>query len=51
MTLNLPHPDPFGMGPFCRFLRGRRLHAQPGVYAWVVDGRVRTSAKRLKALV
>lgn len=24
MTLNLPHPDPFGIGPFCRFLRGRR---------------------------
>lgn len=44
VTLNLPHPDPFGIGPFCRFLRGRRLHAQPGVHALVADGRVRTSA-------
>ena len=40
VTLNLPHPDPFGMGPFCRLRVQTSAPQEPGVYAWVADKRV-----------
>jgi hypothetical protein len=40
VTLNLPHPDPFGMGPFCRLRVHTTAPQEPGVYAWVADARV-----------
>ena len=40
VTLNLPHPDPFGMGPFCRLRVQTSAPQEPGVYAWVADHQV-----------
>ena len=40
VTLDLPHPDPFGMGPFCRLRVQTTAPQEPGVYAWVADGQV-----------
>jgi hypothetical protein len=40
VTLNLPHPDPFGMGPFCRLRVQTTAPQEPGVYAWVADRQV-----------
>ena len=40
MSLHLPHPDPFEMGPFCRLRVVTTAPHEPGVYAWVADGRV-----------
>lgn len=40
VTLDLPHPDPYGMGPFCRLRVQTTAPQQPGVYAWVADGQV-----------
>jgi hypothetical protein len=40
VALNLPHPDPFGMGPFCRLRVATSAPREPGVYAWVVGRRV-----------
>jgi hypothetical protein len=40
VTLNLPHPDPFGLGPFCRLRVHTTAPQEPGVYAWVADGQV-----------
>ena len=37
VTLDLPHPDPYGMGPFCRLRVLTTAPQEPGVYAWVVD--------------
>lgn len=37
VTLNLPHPDPFGMGPFCRLRVQTSAPQEAGVYAWVAD--------------
>ena len=37
VTLDLPHPDPFGMGPFCRL---RVQTTAPQEHAWVADGKV-----------
>jgi hypothetical protein len=38
VTLDLPHPDPFGTGPFCRLQVQTTAPQEPGVYAWVADG-------------
>lgn len=48
VTLNLPHPDPFGIGPFCRLRVQTTAPRKPGVYAWVVDGRVCYVGKAVK---
>lgn len=40
VTLNLPHADPFGMGPFCRLRVHTTAPQEPGVYAWVADEQV-----------
>jgi hypothetical protein len=40
VTLNLPHPDPFGMGPFCRLRVQTSAPQESGVYAWVADEQV-----------
>lgn len=40
VTLDLPHPDPFAMGPFCRLRVQTTAPQEPGVYAWVADGQV-----------
>lgn len=37
VTLDLPHPDPHGMGPFCRLRVDTTAPQEPGVYACVVD--------------
>ena len=40
VTLNLQHPDPFGMGPFCRVRVDTDAPQSAGVYAWVADDEV-----------
>lgn len=40
VMLNLPHPDPHGMGPFCRLRVQTTAPEEPGVYVWVSDGLV-----------
>ena len=40
VALDLPHPDPHGMGPFCRLRLRTTAPREPGVYAWVADGHV-----------
>ena len=40
VTLNLPHPDPFAMGPFCRVRVETDAPQQAGVYAWVAGDEV-----------
>jgi hypothetical protein len=39
--LNIQHPDPLGLGPFCRLTVTTSAPLQPGVYVWVVDGEVK----------
>jgi hypothetical protein len=39
--LNIEHPDPTGLGPFCRLAVSTAAPAAPGVYAWVVGEEVR----------
>ena len=39
--LNIEHPDPTGLGPFCRLTVTTDAPLLPGVYAWVVDGEVK----------
>jgi len=36
-TLGIVHPDPGGLGPFCRLEVEDLAPERPGVYAWVVD--------------
>jgi hypothetical protein len=36
-TVNIDHPDPSGLGPFCRLIVTTTVEAAPGVYAWVTD--------------
>ena len=48
MTPNLPHPDPFGTGPFYRLRVQTTAPQEPGVYAWVVDGRIRYVGKAVE---
>lgn len=48
MTLNLPHLDPFGIGPFCRLRVQTTAPQEPGGYAWVVDGRVHYVGKAVE---
>lgn len=38
--LNVEHPDPLGLGPFCRLQVVTSAPASPGVYAWVVEDAV-----------
>ena len=40
VTLNLSHPDPFGMGPFCRLQVETSAPQEPGVYAWAANEQV-----------
>lgn len=40
VSLDLPHPDPHGMGPFCRLQVQTSAPQEPGVYAWVADYQV-----------
>lgn len=35
--LNIEHPDPLGLGPFCRLKVVTTAPTSAGVYAWVVD--------------
>lgn len=48
VTLNLPHPDPHGMGPFCRLRVQTTAPQEPGVYARVADGQVRYVGKAVE---
>ena len=41
VRLNVEHPDPLGLGPFCRFKVATNAPAEAGVYAWVVEEEVR----------
>jgi hypothetical protein len=41
VRLNIEHPDPTGLGPFCRLTVSTAAPAGPGVYAWVVGEEVR----------
>lgn len=41
VKLDIEHPDPLGIGPFCRLKVTTTAPPSPGVYAWVVDGAVR----------
>lgn len=34
--MDLAHPDPFGMGPFCRLRVSTTAPQSAGVYAWVL---------------
>lgn len=43
--LNIVHPDPTGLGPFCRLDVTTAAPASPGVYAWVVGEEVRYVGK------
>jgi hypothetical protein len=36
-TLNINHPDPMGLGPFCRLVVDDTAPERPGVYAWASD--------------
>jgi hypothetical protein len=36
-TLGIVHPDPGGLGPFCRLDVEDSAPEHPGVYAWVID--------------
>lgn len=36
-TLNIDHPGPVGLGPFCRLKVEDLAPARPGVYAWTKD--------------
>ncbi len=45
VQLDLAHPDPFAMGPFCRLRVSTTAPQSPGVYAWVVDDSVRYVGK------
>jgi hypothetical protein len=38
--LNIEHPDPLRLGPFCRLAVVTTAPALPGVYAWVVEDQV-----------
>jgi len=38
--LDIEHPAPAGLGPFCRLDVDDLAPAAPGVYAWTVDGQV-----------
>jgi len=38
--LNIAHPDPRGLGPFCRLKVVTTAPTSPGVYAWVVTDTV-----------
>lgn len=38
--LNIEHPDPVGLGPFCRLRVETTAPVTPGVYAWAVDTKV-----------
>jgi hypothetical protein len=40
VTLDLPHPDPFGMGPVCRLRVQTTAPQEPGLYAWVANRQV-----------
>lgn len=40
VKLDLPHPDPFRMGPFCRLRVQTTAPQESGVYAWAAAGRV-----------
>ena len=50
VALDLPHPDPFGMGPFCRLRVTTAAPRDPGLYAWVADGHVRYVGKAVEGL-
>ena len=39
-SLNIYHPDPGGLGPFCRLCVEDTAPERPGVYAWGVNGNV-----------
>lgn len=39
--LNIEHPDPTGLGPFCRLAVVTDAPTSPGVYAWVLGEEVR----------
>jgi hypothetical protein len=39
--LNIEHPDPLGLGPFCRLKVTTTAPLAPGVYTWVVGDDVR----------
>jgi hypothetical protein len=41
VRLNIGHPDPLGLGPFCRLKVTTTAPLSPGVYAWVVEEEVR----------
>jgi hypothetical protein len=41
VRLNIGHPDPLGLGPFCRLKVTTTAPMSPGVYAWVVGEEVR----------
>jgi hypothetical protein len=38
--LDIEHPDPLGLGPFCRLTVTTTAPLLPGVYGWVIDGKV-----------
>ena len=38
--LNIAHPDPRGLGPFCRLKVVTTAPTYPGVYAWVITDTV-----------
>lgn len=40
VALGIEHPDPMGLGPFCRLDAQDNSPELPGVYAWTVDDRV-----------
>jgi len=42
---NIMHPDPWGLGPFCRLLVEDNAPERPGVYAWLVDGEMKYVGK------
>lgn len=46
--LNIVHPDPHSLGPFCRLTVVTSAPQEPGVYAWVTDGEVRYVGKAVK---
>jgi hypothetical protein len=53
ITLNIEHPDPGQLGPFCRLAVEDGGPNLPGVYAWAVDGDVMYvgKANNLRAIV
>lgn len=38
--MNIPHPDRWNRGPFCRLLVKDLAPSAPGVYTWACDGNV-----------